>query len=57
MIEPEMAFCDLERDMACAEAYLKFCVHYVLQHCADDLAFFEKQYESGLLQRLQVRVH
>lgn len=56
MIEPEMAFADLADDMACAEAYLKFCVKYIMEHCEEDLAFFDSMVEKGLLQRLQVRV-
>ncbi len=52
MIEPEMAFADLKADMECAEAYLKFCVGYVLEHCKEDLAFFDQFIEKGLLERL-----
>jgi asparaginyl-tRNA synthetase len=54
MIEPEMAFADLARDIAAAEAYLKHCLTYVLQHCGEDLDFFQKQYDSSLKERLQV---
>jgi asparaginyl-tRNA synthetase len=53
MIEPEMAFADLNADMECAESYLKFCVNYVLKHCPEDLEFFDKFIENGLLQRLR----
>ena len=53
MIEPEMAFADLKDNMECAENYLKFCVNYVLEHCAEDLAFFDQFVENGLLARLQ----
>jgi asparaginyl-tRNA synthetase len=53
MIEPEMAFADLKDDMECAESYLKFCVNYVLEHCAQDLQFFDRFIEKGLLLRLQ----
>jgi asparaginyl-tRNA synthetase len=53
MIEPEMAFADLKANMECAEAYLKFCVNYVLEHCKEDLEFFDKFIENGLLIRLQ----
>lgn len=53
MIEPEMAFADLKADMECAESYLKFCVKYVLEHCQEDLEFFDKFIENGLLARLQ----
>jgi len=40
MIEPEMAFADLEDDMELAEAYLKFCIKYVLDNNRDDIDFF-----------------
>ena len=53
MIEPEMAFADLRADMECAESYLKFCVQHVLTHCKEDLEFFDKFVENGLVQRLQ----
>lgn len=53
MIEPEMAFADLAADMECAESYLKFCVKYVLAHCQEDLEFFDKFVEKGLIERLQ----
>ena len=54
MIEPEMAFTDLGRNIAAAEAYLKHCVQHILRHCTEDLVFFQKQYDGKLLQRLQV---
>ncbi len=53
MIEPEMAFADLKADMECAESYLKFCVQYALDNCKEDLEFFDKFIENGLVQRLQ----
>jgi len=53
MIEPEMAFADLAADMECAESYLKFCITYALNHCAEDLAFFDKFVANGLLERLR----
>lgn len=53
MIEPEMAFCDLQKDIECAEEYLKFCVKYALENCPDDMAFFDKLIEKGLIERLQ----
>lgn len=53
MIEPEMAFADLKTNMECAESYLKFCVRYALDHCKEDLEFFDKFIENGLLQRLE----
>jgi asparaginyl-tRNA synthetase len=53
MIEPEMAFADLQADMECAESYLKFCVRYVLDHCREDIQFFDKFVENGLIARLE----
>jgi asparaginyl-tRNA synthetase len=53
MIEPELAFADLKVNMECAESYLKFCVTYVLEHCREDLQFFDQFIEKGLLERLQ----
>lgn len=53
MIEPEMAFADLQDDMRCAEAYLKYTISYVLKHCAEDLEFFEQFMEKGLIERLK----
>lgn len=52
MIEPEMAFADLKADMECAESYLKFCVQYALDHCEEELRFFDQWVENGLLARL-----
>ncbi len=48
MIEPEMAFYDLEDTMDLAEEFLVFLIRHVLEHCADDLAFLKKMYDSGL---------
>lgn len=53
MIEPEMAFADLKANMECAEKYLQFCVRYVLEHCKEDLQFFDQFIEKGLLNRLE----
>lgn len=52
MIEPEIAFADLETDMDVAEDYIKFCTQFALDNCAADLAFFDSKIEKGLLQRL-----
>lgn len=53
MIEPEMAFCDLTGDMELAEAFIKDLIRDILTHCEEDLAFFGKFVDSGLLDRLQ----
>ncbi len=55
MIEPEIAFADLEDDINLAEDYLKYCVQYALEMCAEDLEFFENSPygEVGLRDRLR----
>lgn len=53
MIEPEMAFADLNDDQDLAEAYIKYILKYVLNHCQEDLQFFEKHVSEGLIARLQ----
>jgi len=53
MIEPELAFADLADDMQCAEDFIKFVAQYVWDNFADDLEFFEKRVEKGLLDRIQ----
>lgn len=55
MIEPEIAFADLEDDINLAEDYLKYCVEYALAMCAEDLEFFENSPfgEVGLRDRLK----
>ena len=53
MIEPEMAFYELEDNMDLAEDFLKSLVRYALAHCPDDLAFLNEQYDKELLARLQ----
>ncbi len=52
MIEPEMAFAELEDNMECAEAYIKYLIQYVLNHCSEDMHFFDKYISNGLLERL-----
>lgn len=53
MIEPEMCFADLEDDMEVMEAMLKYIINYVLEHCPDEMAFFDQFIEKGLIERLQ----
>ncbi len=53
MIEPEMAFADLNDNMDCAEAYLKHVLKYVLENCQEDMQFFDKYISQGLIERLQ----
>jgi len=53
MIEPEMAFHDLEDNMNVAESFLRYCVSYILEHCKTDVEFLQKMYEPTLVERLQ----
>jgi asparaginyl-tRNA synthetase len=53
MIEPEMAFCDLQGDMELGEAFIKAMAAYTLEHCAEDLAFFARFVDKGVLERLK----
>jgi len=53
MIEPEMAFCDLQGDMDLGEEFIKAMARYALEHCAEDLALFGKFVDKGLLERLK----
>ena len=53
MIEPEMAFTDLEGDMETAEAMIKYVLKAVMERCPDELAFFNSFVDKGLLERLQ----
>ena len=52
MIEPEIAFCDLNGDMEIMEEMLKYVVSYVLEHCNDEMEFLDKFVEKGLLDKL-----
>ena len=52
MIEPEMAFYDLDDLTELEEEFIKYCVRWALDHCADDLAFLNKMVDPGLLERL-----
>lgn len=49
MVEPEMAFCDLEGDMDLAEAFLKFIFQFVLEHCREDMEFFNQRIDPSVL--------
>ena len=67
MIEPEMAFCDLEDNMNLAEEFIRYLIRYVLEHAADDLAFLDQRLaeeekqkpqadrsEMGLIEKLRL---
>jgi asparaginyl-tRNA synthetase len=49
MIEPEMAFCDLQGDMDLAEAFLKYVFKYVMDNCQADLEFFNLRIDNTIL--------
>ncbi|MEG0590794.1 MAG: asparagine--tRNA ligase [Lachnospiraceae bacterium] len=53
MIEPEMAFADLDDNMDLAEAMLKYVIHYVLEQAPEEMNFFNSFVDKGLLERLQ----
>ncbi len=52
MIEPEIAFADLEDDMELAEAMMKYIITYVLENAPEEMAFFNQFIDKGLLDRL-----
>lgn len=52
MIEPEIAFADLEDNMKLAEAMVKYIINYVLEHAPEEMEFFNKFVDKGLLERL-----
>lgn len=52
MIEPEMAFYDINDDMNLAEEFVKYLVQYALDNCMDDLRFLNDKYDDGLIERL-----
>ncbi len=53
MIEPEMAWCDLDDDADLAEAFVKHLMRTALERCGEDLAFFDDRIEKGLIARLE----
>lgn len=53
MIEPEMAFADLDDNMMLAEAMLKYVINYVLENAPEEISFFNSFVDKGLLDRLK----
>ena len=53
MIEPEMAFCDLEGDLECMEAMVKYIIRTVLERCPQEIDFFNSFVDNGLKERLE----
>jgi asparaginyl-tRNA synthetase len=54
MIEPEIAFYDINDNMDLAEEFLKYLINYALEHCADDLEFLNKMWDKELIERLKL---
>ena len=57
MIEPEICFADLADDMDLAEEMLKYTFSYVLEHCKEEMEFFNNFVDKGLLERLNNVIH
>jgi len=53
MVEPEMAFCDLEGDMTVATEFLKYIFSYVLENCTEDMEFFNRFIDSSVIETLE----
>lgn len=53
MVEPEIAFADLNDDMALIESCVRFCIDYVMKECPEEMAFFNEMIDKTLLERLQ----
>ncbi|KAK9101122.1 hypothetical protein Scep_024552 [Stephania cephalantha] len=54
MVEPEIAFADLEDDMNCAEAYVKFLCQWLLDNCLADMQLMVKNYDKSAIDRLKL---
>ena len=57
MIEPEMAFYEIEDNMDLAEEFIKYCINYALQHCKDDIAFLNEHFDKSLIDTLRFVVN
>lgn len=53
MIEPEIAFYEIEENMQLAQEFIQYCVQWALDNCEDDLKFLNKMYDKGLIERLK----
>ncbi|XP_050212363.1 asparagine--tRNA ligase, cytoplasmic 1 [Mercurialis annua] len=54
MVEPELTFADLQDDMNCAEAYVKYMCKWLLDKCLDDMELMAKLYDKGCIDRLKM---
>lgn len=57
MIEPEMAFYDINDNMDLAEEFVKYCIRYALDNCRADIDFLSKMYDPELVSRLEFVLH
>ena len=53
MVEPEIAFADLEDDMELARDMIKYVMQYVLDHCPQEMEFFNNFFDKGLIERIK----
>jgi len=53
MIEPEVAFIEIEDNMQLAQDFVQFCVNWALEHCLEDIEFLAKMYDNELIDRLR----
>lgn len=53
MVEPEMAFCDINLNMDTAEEFIKYILNYVLKNCRADMEFFSSMIEKGIIENLE----
>lgn len=54
MIEPEIAFCNLDQVMDVEEDMLRYIINYVMEHAKDEMAFLDRFVEKGLIEKLKV---
>lgn len=57
MVEPEVAFNDINDNMELAEGFIKYCINYALENAADDIEFLAKMYDEELIDRLKFVVN
>lgn len=57
MVEPEVAFNEIEENMDLAEDFIKYCISYALENAADDIAFLAEMYDKDLIDRLKFVIH
>ncbi|XP_052166283.1 asparagine--tRNA ligase, cytoplasmic 3-like [Oryza glaberrima] len=54
MVEPEIAFANLQDDMNCAERYVQYLCKWLLEHCREDMEFMVKNYDKTAIERLEL---